>query len=124
MSSPSTRKGTTYENHVRDVYLRPVWPKAERAPKRGPYDRGDFDRCNGWIVEAKHRNRWDVGEWVRTVLKKAEREGASPWVIVFAGDKRSTVPLDLVVMPAEQFFGQMLRLAACRCDILAKPDGG
>ena len=119
MSSPGTAKGTRFENHVRDVYLRPIWPKAERAPKRGMLDRGDYDHCNGWIVEAKHRKRWDVGEWVRTILKKVQREGASPWVIFFAGDKRSTIPLDLALVPAEQYAGQLRRLAACRCDRVA-----
>lgn len=113
MSSPGTKKGTTFENHIRDTYLRPIWPKAERAPKRGIMDRGDFDHCNGYIVEAKHRKRWDIGEWIRTVLRKQQRhDPAAPWVIVFAGDKRTAINMDLVVMPAEQYFHQLKALVS------------
>ena len=57
--SKQRQKGTQYENHVRDTYLRHIWPTADRAPLRGTADEGDFDGTP-YVVEAKKRNAWRV----------------------------------------------------------------
>ena len=101
--SKQRAKGTQYENRVRDNYLRPIWPSADRAPLRGTADVGDFDGTP-LVVEAKKRNAWRLGEWIRTTAAKAVLEGR-PWIIVFAGDKRiSGLEADYVVMETEFFF--------------------
>ena len=104
--SKARQKGTQYENHVRDTYLRRIWPLADRAPLRGVLDAGDFDGTP-LIVEAKKRNAWRIGDWIRTTQAKAARDDV-PWVIVFAGDKRlADLQHDYVVLPAEQVFEMM-----------------
>lgn len=100
--SKQRQKGTQYENRIRDHYLRQIWPTADRAPLRGTADAGDFDGTP-WVVEAKKRNRWDLPAWIRTTRAKADRVG-KPWMIVFAGDKRTDMNQDLVVLTAESFF--------------------
>lgn len=100
--SKARRKGTDYENWLRDKYLRLVWPNAERAPLRGVNDRGDFDHVGGFVIEAKKRNKWDLPAWMRSTQKKVP-PGAHPdgWMIWFAGDKRKgELTQDYVVMPA------------------------
>jgi len=101
--SKARQKGTAYENRVRDHYLRSVWPSADRAPLRGTSDVGDFDGTP-LVVEAKKRNAWRLGDWIRTTTRKALLEGR-PWIIVFAGDKRvAGLEEDYVCMEAEFFF--------------------
>lgn len=100
--SKQRQKGTQYENHVRDHYLRPIWPTADRAPLRGTADAGDFDGTP-YVVEAKKRNRWALPEWIRTTRAKAERV-EKDWMIVFAADKRTDMSEDLVVLPARVLF--------------------
>lgn len=100
--SKARRKGTDYENWLRDTYLRHIWPHAERAPLRGTNDAGDFDHVGGYVVEAKKRNKWDLPAWMRTTQAKV-RDGMSrdSWMIWFAGDKRKgELRDDYVVMPA------------------------
>ena len=99
--SKARRKGTDFENYLRDKYLRLVWPDADRAPLRGTNDRGDFDGTP-FVIEAKKRNRWDLPNWIRTTRGKvpagASRDG---WMIWFAGDKRKgDLTDDYVLMPA------------------------
>ena len=101
--SKARAKGTGFENHVRDTYLRPIWPMADRAPLRGVLDAGDFDGLP-FILEAKKRNAWRIGDWIRTTAGKAARDDV-PWVVIFAGDKRTAgLDDDYVIMPAAQFF--------------------
>jgi len=102
--SKARAKGTQYENRVRDRYLRPIWPSADRAPLRGTADVGDFDGTP-LVVEAKKRDAWRLGDWIRTTQRKAVLEGR-PWCIVFAGDKRlKDLQEDYVATTAEHFFG-------------------
>ena len=100
--SRQRRKGTDYENHLRDKYLRRIWPSADRAPLRGTADRGDFDNVGGFVVEAKKRNKWDLPAWMRSTQKKVPpTEHPDAWMIWFAGDKRKgELTGDYVVMPA------------------------
>lgn len=122
--SKQRQKGTQYENHVRDHYLRHIWPTADRAPLRGTADAGDFDGTP-YVVEAKKRNRWALPEWIRTTRAKADRVDR-PWAIVFAGDKRlKDLDRDFVVTEAAEFFQlhriikqqlEILRGAECLCD--------
>ena len=101
--SKARAKGTQYENRVRDRYLRPIWPSADRAPLRGTADVGDFDGTP-LVVEAKKRDAWRLGEWIRTTQRKAVLEGR-PWCIVFAGDKRlKDLQHDYVVCDAVEYF--------------------
>lgn len=107
--SKQRAKGTKYENRVRDHYLRPVWSTADRAPLRGTADLGDFDGTP-LVVEAKKRNAWRIGEWIRTTAAKAARVKRD-WVIVFAGDKRiSGLDTDYAVSEAEHYFGLHRRI--------------
>lgn len=100
--SKARRKGTDYENHLRDKYLRIVWPSAERAPLRGTHDRGDFDHVGGFVIEAKKRNAWALPEWMRkTKAKVPPSQHPDSWMVWFAGDKRKgDLTDDYVVMPA------------------------
>ena len=100
--SKARRKGTGYENHLRDTYLQDIWPGADRAPLRGSNDHGDFDNVGGYVVEAKKRDRWALPDWIRVTQKKL-RPGDRPdgWMIWFAGNKtRGVVRDDYVLMPA------------------------
>ena len=115
--SAARSKGTAYENHVRDTYLRRVWPDADRAPLRGIHDFGDFDHVGGRLVEAKKRDRWDLPAWIRGVLTKIGG-GPAPWEIVFAGDKRGPIPMDLVVAPAEQYYGYLDHMTRLEVEVM------
>ena len=101
--SKARRKGTDYENYLRDTYLSRVWPNVDRAPLRGTADRGDFDGAP-YVIEAKKRNRWDLPSWIETTAGKVVNlAGARPdsWMVWFAGDKRKGRNRDdYVVMPA------------------------
>ena len=109
--SKARQKGTAYENRVRDHYLRSVWPSADRAPLRGTSDVGDFDGTP-LVVEAKKRNAWRLGDWIRTTTRKALLEGR-PWIIVFAGDKRvAGLEEDYVCMEADFFFRLLVQAKA------------
>ena len=107
--SASRAKGTAYESHVLETYLKPIWPNADRAPQKGIKDFGDFVGMS-YLIEAKKRDRWDLPEWIRGILRKVQRHPTAPWVLVFAADKRGPIPMDLVCMPAEQYFHQLRRL--------------
>ena len=114
--SKARTKGTQYENRVRDRYLRPIWPSADRAPLRGTADRGDFDGTPV-IVEAKKRDAWRLPDWIRTTQRKAVLEGR-PWCIVFAGDKRlKDLQDDYVVTTAEHYFGLLEDLESYERDM-------
>lgn len=110
--SRERKKGTGFENHVRDTHLRPIWGRVERSPLRGVHDFGDFINIGGRLTEAKKRNKWDLPAWIRGVLAKLSRAGKedAEWEIVFAADKRSKINFDLVCAPAEQYFGYLLRI--------------
>lgn len=110
--SKQRQKGTEYENFLLTTYLRRVWPKADRSPQRGVKDFGDFSNVGGWLVEAKKHERWDLPNWIRKIQWKIERDGQpSPWVLLFANDKRKGFP-DLAVMPTEQWIAQGERIIA------------
>jgi hypothetical protein len=97
------RKGTDYENHVRDEYLLDVFPYCKRAPLSGVADAGDFINTRHFIMEAKKRNAWRLPEWIRVVAGKAARD-KRPWMLWFAGDKRKGDDVlrdDFVVMTAD-----------------------
>lgn len=109
--SKARQKGTSFENHVLEEYLRPIWPDADRSPLRGVKDAGDFLNINGWIIEAKNRKAWRLPEWIRQVYRQKQNvDPLAPWAIVFKGDKRTDLNEDYVVMPAAQWFRQMARL--------------
>ena len=110
--SRQRQKGTQYENHVRDEYLRKIWPHAQRAPLLGINDAGDFINTGSLMVEAKKRNAWRLPEWIRVIFKKSVKQ-QRPWILVFAGDKRKgdeAMRQDFVVMPANVAF-RMLAIA-------------
>jgi len=112
MGNPPRKKGSAYEVQQLAKHVRRIWPDAERAPLKGTLDYGDYTNIDGWLVEAKKRNRWDIREWVRGVVRKISREGrkGAPWVILFAGDKRVDPNFDLCVQPTAQWVGLMRRL--------------
>lgn len=105
--SKARQKGTQYENHVRDTYLRGIWPDVERSPLMGTYDWGDFINTSGWCIEARNRARWDIPGWIRGIYGRFRTRKAAlqtPWCIVFKADKRSDLKEDYVVAPAWLFF--------------------
>lgn len=124
--SKSGRIGTNAENHYLVEYVRRVWPKADRSPKKGSNDYGDYSNVGVFLVEAKKRAKL-TGEfvgWVNTALDKTRaaaerylREGCGypspskrdiretaeelfPWVIFMSGNKHNQPDIDLCVMPA------------------------
>lgn len=78
-------KGTRWETELLTA-LRAVWPHAERAPLRGIQDRGDFNACNQWLLEAKNTTTPRFLEWARTARRKA---GPDPWAVLWHGDRRA-----------------------------------
>lgn len=117
MSNPPKVKGTGFENHLIEAYLRRIWPSVSRAPLRGIRDFGDFVGVGDWFIEAKKWDRWDLPKWIRDIQRKIARNGngSHPWLLFFAGDKRKGLG-DLVAMPAEQFTSIMEALQAARGD--------
>lgn len=111
--SKARQKGTTFENHIRDTYLREVWPEAERAALSGINDYGDFINVDGWHIEARNRKTWAIPEWIRGVYKKVMRKHGDlehPWAIVFKADKRSDLYEDYAVVPAWVLFELIRRV--------------
>ena len=100
--SKARQKGTGFENHLLNEYLVSVWPEAQRAALSGINDYGDFINVDGWHIEARNRNTWAIGEWIRGVYKKMRRKHGSishPWIIAFKGDKRGELAEDYAVLP-------------------------
>ncbi len=107
MSNPARAKGTDFEVHVDDSYLKEIWPKVERAPLKGINDFGDFVNVDGWLIEARNRKTWALPAWIRGVYSKLEREGRNKhyrWMLVFKADKRGPLDDDYVLMSATQAF--------------------
>ncbi len=107
MSNPRRAKGTDFEVHVDEVYLKEIWPDVERAPLKGINDFGDFVNVDGWLIEARNRKTWALPAWIRGVYSKLEREGRSNihrWMLVFKADKRGPLNDDYVLMSATQAF--------------------
>lgn len=52
MSTPSARRGASFERTVRD-YLRSLGFPAERIPAGMTHDRGDISGIPGWTIEIK-----------------------------------------------------------------------
>ena len=99
-----TAKGTRFERYLAEELLPQVWPDVERAAKSGINDFGDFTNVGGWLVEANHRKRWAVPDYIRGILEKIKRRGQpTPWVLVLRQDKR-TLPVDVAVLDAKTFF--------------------
>ena len=123
--SKSRRIGTNAENHYLEVYIKPVFPNAQRAPLKGANDYGDYLNVDGYLIEAKKRKRLqgEIVGWVNTAISKtrwaahkrlvgqgAYRPGSEmvravaardhPWTIFFSGDRRNDPDIDLAIMPA------------------------
>ena len=104
--SKQRQKGTSYEQYLLDMYLREVFPHADRAPLRGIHDAGDFINTRHFLFEAKKQNQWRLPLWIRKTAPKAEKQNR-PWAILFAGDKRSGHPSmrdDFAVLPTRYLF--------------------
>ncbi len=105
MANPSRDKGTRNENRIRDTWLKPIWPDAERQALKGINDYGDFINVP-WLIEAKWRKKLggEIFKWAETARVKANwNEGhhglpkdSLPWAVVFTQDKRTEMGLDLV----------------------------
>lgn len=111
--SAARQKGTSFEVHIRDTYLREVWPEAERAALSGINDYGDFINVDGWHIEARNRKTWAIPDWIRGVYKKIDRKHGRldvPWAIVFKADKRSDLNEDYCVVPARVLFELIRRV--------------
>ena len=105
--SKARQKGTTYENHIRDGYLKEIWPEVERAPLKGITDFGDFVNVAGWLIEARNRKTWALPAWIRGVYGKLDNYGRNKshrWLLVFKADKRTDLDDDYVLMSATQAF--------------------
>ena len=95
----STAKGTRYET-------------ADRIRLKGTNDYGDFINIP-LLVEAKWRKTsrtWRVAQWVETAMLKRSRRNSNPrtgWAVVFAEDKRQGLPIDLIVMPFQDWLDIM-----------------
>ncbi len=105
--SKARAKGTEFENHVLNGYLKAIWPKADRAPLKGTLDFGDFLNVEGWLIEARNRKTWALPAWIRGVYSKLERDGRNKkwrWMLIFKADKRGELDDDYVLMSADQAF--------------------
>jgi hypothetical protein len=115
--SAEGKKGGGYEKYLLETYIQQAFPDAYRPRLRGVHDNGDFAKVGDWLIEAKKRDRWDLGTWIRAVMAKKKRallrgetESLHSWMILFAGDKRSSVPYDLAVLPTEVLFNLLVAL--------------
>lgn len=108
--SKNKEKGTKYENQVLQTYLKRVWPGANRSAPAGANDFGDFLNVDGWLIEARKRDAWNIPGWIRDIYGKIDKRNErhrgyqSNWCIIFASDKRTDLNEDYVVLPAELFF--------------------
>ena len=99
--SKARAKGTKFENEVLDG-LRAFWPDSDRAKSGNPSN--DF-HGTPFPVEAKHRKRWEIPEWVRRI--QAAAGGGNQWALVVAsGDRRKSGTSTLMIVDWE--FGQEL----------------
>lgn len=97
--SRARAKGTRWETELL-AHLRVAWPHAERAPLRGTQDRGDFNACNDWLIEAKNTATPRFLEWARTARRKAGRD---PWAVLWHGDRRTDHGQPLVLLDLNTF---------------------
>lgn len=94
-------KGTKFENEVL-LGLRRVWPDADRAKAGNPSN--DFHGVP-FPVEAKHRKRWAIPDWVRKLRAVAGDDDR--WALVVAsGDRRAKDSSTLMIV--DWSFGQDL----------------
>jgi hypothetical protein len=112
--SKSRARGTRTENEHLDKYLSMIWPEVERAAPSGINDAGDFINTDGYLIESKYRSTtkaWRIAQWALVMMAKAiKHKPEIGWLIIVSADKRKNdgFPIDLVVMPAEQYFKEEL----------------
>lgn len=105
--SKARAKGTDFENHVLEKYLKEVFPDVERAPLKGINDYGDFVNVGNWLIEARNRKTWALPAWIRGIYRKLERVDGNRtwrWMLIFKADKRGDLSDDYVLMSATQAF--------------------
>lgn len=103
---------------MRDTYLRPIWPTADRVRLKGTNDYGDFINVP-WLIEAKWRKKigGEIWQWILTAISKVHwneihhglPKNSLPWAIQFAQDKRKRPGIDLIVVPAWHYFDLVKR---------------
>ncbi len=99
--SKARAKGTKFENEVL-AGLKNIWPDVDRAKAGNPSN--DF-HGTPFPVEAKHRKRWEIPEWVRRIRVAAG--GDNQWALVVAsGDRRKSDSATLMIVDWD--FGQQL----------------
>ena len=113
LANPSGDKGRKNENHVRDTFLRPIWPTADRVRLKGVNDYGDFINVP-WLIEAKWRKkiRGEIWQWILTAVSKVRwneihhglPKDSLPWALQFAQDRRKLPGIDLIIVPAWHYF--------------------
>lgn len=110
MTKETNRKGRDGEQHFLERYISQIWPDAYRPRLKGYYDKGDYEGTNDWYIEAKKQNQWALPQWIRDILRK--KDSTQPWLLFFAGDKRKSPKIDLVVQDAAQYTRQAVALIA------------
>lgn len=94
-------KGTTWEVELQRL-LSITWKNiARRGTTLGANDDGDYLNCDGVIIEAKKVDRPRFLEWARDTRTKADKAGHHRWVVMWAGDRRTTNGQPLAVMPLD-----------------------
>jgi len=107
MSTPSKRKGVSWESRIVD-YLRSVnWPHAERRALHGVNDKGDITglpTAVPVVIEAKNAARVELAAWVDEANREAANVGPTALGVVWAHRKGKGSPDDgYVVMDGATF---------------------
>src|SRR5262245_38462961 len=93
MTNPA---GRNWENAVIE-YLRPVFPKMDRAVKHGRFDRGEFINTGDWTLECKATRAIDLSQaldqaeaerkhndtrWCAAVIKRRSHDRKKAYVVM------------------------------------------
>ena len=104
MANPAKAKGTSFENEVCEL-LRTIWPDTDRAKAGHPSH--DF-HGPPFPIEAKHRARWAIPDWVRRI--KVVAGGDDRWALVVAsGDRRKAGSAGTLMVVDISFGMELLR---------------
>ena len=80
--SRSKAKGTRFETEIVGYLQESGFPGAERRALAGTADRGDIMGVPDWALEAKCRDKLDLGSWAGEAETEARNCGAKYWVVI------------------------------------------
>jgi hypothetical protein len=110
VSSPSKKRGTSWESAVVQYLQQAGWPHAERRVLHGALDRGDVLGLPGVVIECKSASRIQLSEWLKEAQAETANAGAEIGFVWAKRVGKSSPGSGFVIMDGETAM-RLLKLA-------------